>query len=362
MWDLRILWGGIMSYDEVNGFVDYTNREEWKEYINSYVIPLWSSSWSLKEYWMSLKDEFNELSFENVGEGDRPLFLGGIRDDETIYTENSLAKFYNRFFGAGLKDARSWILQSKKGGMLTDIKVEVVESDFIKFVKEVFNLLNSALSHQRLVECKESELELDYDELKKDPNKVRETIRDFYRGVLNISLNHNYGTFFLCSINQITYRYMKTAYPRIDDVLDFLMEEFGLTELEWNNPIKQESELFRECTIYHFPKESFGGAIFELNDVIWEWFSKDSFRETLSMLFDKVPDLKENFIERVRDKLPETYYAVRWFVEWRKDLMTNEGKLLIDILDEYSPHLFLNRLRIDEVNVTSDRIWFYRMW
>ena len=218
----------MRNYDNIEGFIDYTSEDEWKRYIESYVIPLWKYSWILKEYWEELRNEFDALPFDKIREEERPLFLGGIIQGDEIYTRNSLAKFYAKFFGMKLKDIQSWILQSQTGEALTEINVEVVETEFIKFVKEVFNLLDYGLLHQRLV-TDFKEPELNYEELKKNPNKVKEVIQNFYQGILNISLNYNYGTFFLCSINQITYCYMKAAYPRIDEVLDFLINEFGLT-------------------------------------------------------------------------------------------------------------------------------------
>ncbi|RLI81242.1 hypothetical protein DRP04_06605 [Archaeoglobales archaeon] len=375
----------MRSYDELEGFIDYTDENEWKRYIETYVIPLWKCSWILKEFWTELKSEFDNVPFNDVNEEDVSLILGGVtqRRDE-MYTRNSLAKFYAKFFGLRLKDIQSWILQAQMGEMLTEINVEVVETEFIKFVKEVFNLLDYGLLYQQLVtDLKEPEL--NYRELKNDPNKVKELIKDFYQGILNISLNHNYGTFFLCSINQITYRYMKAAYPRIDECLDFLINEFGLMELEWNNPIKPDSEVFKEYTIYCFPEynpnnkgKSFGGAICKLNDTIWEWFTPNryypyntnEFRETLSMLFGEVPNLKKEYREGIKELLPVVYFDN---IHYERNLMANArkvsvgggfiercDKLLIDIIDKNSPHLFFNMLRISKV--TENYIDFSSEW
>ena len=355
----------MRNYDNIEGFIDYTREDEWKRYIESYVIPLWKYSWILKEYWEELRNEFGALPFDKIREGERPLFLGGIIQGDEIYTRNSLAKFYAKFFGMKLKDIQSWILQSQTGEALTEINVEVVETEFIKFVKEVFNLLDYGLLHQRLV-TDFKEPELDYEELKKNPNRVKEVIQNFYQGILNISLNYNYGTFFLCSINQITYRYMKAAYPRIDEVLDFLINEFGLTELKWNNPIKPEFKTFRDYTIYCFPEynpnnkgKSFGGAICTLNETIWRMFSYSSeIKNTLGMLFGNIRNLKEEFRERIKSRLPERYYSWIYF----KGISASErsyadaeagSKTIMDMLDENSPFLFTNLIKIDYVSDTA---------
>jgi len=167
---------------------------------------------------------------------------------------------------------------------------------------------------------------------------------------------------------------MKAAYPRIDEALDFLTNEFGLTELKWNNPIKPESKTFRDYTIYCFPEydpnnneKSFGGAICRLNDAIWWWFTPNKayphntnrFIEALSMLFGTIPDLKGEFKERVRGRTPEIYFDN---VHYNESLIADARKMhiekgyiercnepLLDILDENLPHLFLNMLELSEV-------------
>ena len=355
----------MRNYDDIEGFINYTSENEWEKYIESYVIPLWKYSWILKGYWEELRNEFNALPFDEVREEEKPLILGGIVQRDEIYTRNSLAKFYAKFLGMRLKDIQSWILQSQTGEMLTEISVEVVETEFVKFVKEVFNLLDYGLLHQQLV-TDFKEPELDCEGLKKEPEKVRELIKNFYQSILNISLNYNYGTFFLCSINQITYCYMRTAYPRINEVLDFLINEFGLTELEWNNPIKPESKTFRDYTIYCFPEynpntkgKSFGGAICTLNETIWRVFSYSSeIKNTLSILFGNIPNLKEEFKERIKSRLPERYYTWIYF----KGISASErsyadaevgSKTIMDMLDENSPFLFTNLIKIDYVSDTT---------
>jgi len=114
----------------MEGFIDYTNKEEWRDYIENSVIPLWNTAWIIKEYFEELKGEFDSLPLGEVEEKDKPLLLGGIRpSSDEIYSQNSLAKFYFKFFGLRLKDLQSWILQQQHGETLTEITVEVVETE-----------------------------------------------------------------------------------------------------------------------------------------------------------------------------------------------------------------------------------------
>lgn len=103
----------MRNYDEIEGFIDYTKEEEWKRYIKTQVIPLWVKAWILKEYFEELRREFDGLPFSDFGEEEKLLLLGGVvQNRDVLYTRNSLATFYAKFFGLRLKDMQSWILQS----------------------------------------------------------------------------------------------------------------------------------------------------------------------------------------------------------------------------------------------------------
>lgn len=355
----------MRNYDHIEGFIDYANKDEWKKYIENYVVPLWRDAWLLKEYFEEIRGEFDNLPFSEIIEEEKPLLLGGIVPNrDGIYTRNSLAKFYAKLLGLKLKDIQSWILQSKAGEALTEINVEVVETEFIKFVKNVFALLDYGLQYQTsITDFKEPEL--NYVELKKNPNRLKEIIKNFYQGILNIALNYNYGTFFLCSINQMTYKYMKEAYPRINNCLDFLMREFGLTEFNWNNPIKPDSKTFKEYTIYCFPEynpnnkgKSFGGSVCVLNETIWKSFSYSTeLKDALGILFTNVPNLKEEFKERAKSRLPEKYHSWIYYkgiTASESSVNVDEGnKTIMDMIDENSPYLFTNLIKIGYLSDNS---------
>lgn len=355
----------MRNYDEIEGFIDYTDKEAWEKYIEN-LVTLWKNAYLLKEFFESIKQEFHKLPFSSVKDEEKPLLLGGIiPNKEEIYLRSSLAKFYSKFFGLRIKDIQSWII-SKQEEAPTEIEVEVVETDFIKFVKNIFSILDTALQHQQLV-TNYIEPSLEYEILKGNPEKVKEIVKEFYQQLLAISVNYNYHTFFLWSINQVPRKFLKLAYSRIDEILEFLISEMGLTELKWSNPIKPKSKTFGDYTIHCFPEynpnnrgKSFGGSICQLNRTIWEMLYTFSITtdSLLSMLFTQVPDLREEFREKTKTRVAAEYH--RWI--YYKGVTASEksiasieesNKSLMELLDENSPHLFLGLIYIDYLSDNS---------
>jgi len=348
----------VQNYDKLDGFIKYTSKEGWKTYIEKCIIPFWKKAWLINEFFEFLKQEFHDLSYDECKEEYKQLFLGGIKArDDDFYTNNSLAKFYTEFFGLKLKDFQSLIIQKKYNENLTEIKSEVKETQFIKFVKEIHNILDYALRYQSLITDYSSPT-INYEHLKKDPDILKEIIKDFFQNVLNLVLNYNYGTFFLSSLNHVPYYYIKLAYPKIDQILDFLQTEFGLIEFSWRNPINPETETYKNYTIYSFPElnlkkkgKSFGGAIELMNEKIWEYFEDTSFREKLSFLFRDIRNLKEDYIEKIRNILPEAnffyhiYYNGISASENNYNLGTSKYTIM-DMIDANASYLFTNVLKI----------------
>jgi len=359
----------MSNYDLLEGFIDYVNKEEWKDYIKSYVIPLWKNALILKEFSENLKGEFQNALLQDITEGDYPLLLGGVVPRrEEVYRRNSLAKFYNKFFGLKLSDLQSWVLGGELTG--TQLKVTVEETAFTRFVSDVFKWSDRAVRYQTLVGY--TEPEVDYRGLKEDPYKLKELIRDFYQSVLSISVNHNYHTFFLWSIKQIPYRFMKEAYPRIEQIINFLEIEFGLTQLKWKTPFSEDSNFYKDYTIWCWPEyntqsdrgawcgpeysqgESFGGSMCALNETIWKHLAKGYSSTELEKIvldyFTIFPNLKEEYVSRVKDRLagkvyPYIYYRGVTAAEDRSRV--GESNLTImQMLDEISPYLFTGLAKI----------------
>ncbi|MEO9365041.1 MULTISPECIES: hypothetical protein [Candidatus Nitrosocaldus] len=340
----------MYNYDKVADFIDYTNKEEWKNYINNFLIPLRNNALVIKEFYQNLKNEFNDLPLTSVDEKDLPLLLGGIDlTEKEIYKKESLAGFYKRLFGLQISD----IQYLKLEGKITKIPVKVEETSFIRFVNEIYESAERAVTNQRLVEPNEPEV--DYTVLKRDPNKLKELIEGLYHAALSISINYNYYTFFLWSIRQIPYRFMKEAYPKIDQIIEFLEEEFGLTQLSWHPDITQEYSIYNDYTLWGWPEYefisrkpgiSFGGSICKLNIAIWKHISRSSpLEEIFKEYFTVFPYLKDEYENKVRNMLGNTSpQSMR--IEYRGITVKDSNLTIFHRLDEISPYLFTGLVRI----------------
>ncbi|MGQ9507754.1 MAG: hypothetical protein ACUVTB_07885, partial [Candidatus Bathycorpusculaceae bacterium] len=317
----------------------------------------------------------------DVAEKDLPLLLGGVVPSrEEVYRRNSLAKLYSKFFGLKLSDLQSWVLGGELTG--TQLKVIVEETAFIRFVNEIFKWSDRAVRYQTLVEF--SEPEVDHGELKGDPNKLKELISDFYQSTLNVSVNYNYHTFFLWSLKQIPYKFMKEAYPRIDQIINFLKTEFGLTPLRWKVPFNEDSNFYKEYTIWCWPEynaqsdrggwcgpeysqsKSFGGSICALNEAIWKHLTKGysptDLEKTILEYFTIFPNLKEEYIAKVKDRVAGKIYSYIYYrgITAAEDRSkAGETNLTImQMIDEISPHLFTGLAKIayvgdDYISISS---------
>jgi len=359
----------MSNYDSLSGFINYTDKEEWKKYVENYVLPLWKSTSTLKEFYENLKSEFNNAFLQDIKEEDLPLLLGGVDPSEgEIYKKNSLARFYNRFFGLKLSDIQSWILGGELAGI--QLKALVEETEFTRFVNEVFKWIDRAMKRQSLVPYKQ--FSIGYEELKKNPDKLKDVVKEFYESVLKISVNYNYYTFFLWSIKQIPYRFMKEAYPRIDQIIDFLKNEFGLTKLRWKIPFSEDSSLYKEYTIwcwpeYNAPSEkggycgpeynpdiSFGGSICVLNEKIWKYMTKGYSPTHLEKIildyFNIFPYLREEYENKFQGTLIGKMYGNIYYrgitASEDESKLGQTNMTLMQMIDEISPYLFTGIAKI----------------
>lgn len=370
---------GRRTYEQLDDFVAYTEQEEWTGYIRETVVPLWESAWRLQEFHNRLQNAFDGRRLETLSDDEQQLFLGGVDpQQDAAYRRDSIAKFYKTLFGAQVTDLQSWLL-SEGGEVQTEVTVTVAETPFVEFATAIYDRLTQALSSQSLFR-EWHEPDVDAEALRMDPAALRALVAEFYQQVLDFVVNHSYHTFFLWSLNQVPRRFLEEAYPALDDELPLPRDQFGLTNLDWANPIKPDADIYQEYQILCFPEynpdnegQSFGGAICKANEMIWSYFhdyQTEEFREALNLYFTQVPDLQQQYVERVEHRMsnvPEDWIGREFSIYYSglsastddRSSVENSQQSIMDVLDQAAPLLFVglnkitgvydNRLRIQPI-------------
>jgi hypothetical protein len=371
--------GAERSYAQVEDFVEYSGRDAWIGYIEETVVPLWESAVVLKQFHNRLEQEFDGRWLEELANEERQLFLGGVDPDrENVYPRDSVAKFYDLLFGAGVADLQSWVL-SEGDGVQTEVLMEVGRPQFIEFAKMIHDQLTGALASQALYRDWR-EPEVDFVELLEHPEQLRNLVEEFYQQVLDFVANHSYPTYFLFTVNQVPRYFAKQAYPDFDDETSMVRDEFGVTTLDWNCPIKPDADIFQDYEILCFPeydessdRQSFGGAIVAMNEAIWMYFDDHSyqdFRAVLGEYFNQVPNLREQYQQRVEPRVtevPDDWIGGRFNIYFKglsasaesRSEAENSRHSIMELLDLAAPILFLGLNKID--SVYEDRLQFTRM-
>ncbi|MFQ6119734.1 MAG: hypothetical protein ACE5KE_07590 [Methanosarcinales archaeon] len=186
-----------------------------------------------------------------------------------------------------------------------------------------------------------------------DPDRVIDSIKEFYERTVNFTLSYNPITMFIWTMRSITRQYMKNAYPELRDmeVFERMKALLGLKEKFIPFP---DDEISKEAyTVWGFKDyeyriedmKTIGDAALTLNRIIWDNFERQDFRDTLLMLFNQVPDLKKEFFENVKKslknrnlKLYENYLG--------RNPYSNRPMIVIELLGKMSPLLFLGAIEI----------------
>lgn len=359
----------VRNYEQVDEFIAYTDQEEWRVYIEETVVPLWASAWRLKKFHEQLQQEFDERSLETLTDAEQQLFLGGVdaRRDE-VYRRNSLAQFYKELFGARVADLQSWVL-SEGSEMQTEVHIEVKETQFVEFASRIYDRLTRALSSQSMYHDWH-EPDVEFEVLLEDADQLRELVEELYQRVLGFAVNHSYHTFFLWSLNQVPRHFVETAYSELDVDLSLVRDQFGLRNFEWKNPIKPDADIYQDYQILCFPEydpasdsQSFGGSIARTNELIWSYFdsySKEAFRDALSLYFNQVPNLKQQYKDLVTTRVgdvPESWIDSRFNIYFKGLSASTEGRSeaansqdsIMDLLDQAAPVLFLGLNKVSQV-------------
>lgn len=259
----------MVSYDEIINF-DYTNLEEWKEFVKTELIPLNNlvlQLINLRKYFRQLSQiEFKEL-FEN-NQNIQEIFLGGI-NKEGEYNPNSLAKLYKDTIGIYI-NIKDWIAICKEKGIdsISYIECNYNNPNFYEFIKEINKIIDNLL---KIIGEKPSEISKeDINRFLNNPEILLNDLKEIFPLIVNLSANCNYKTFFLLNTRNIPRYYIELAHPKIKSEFKELSRFLGLeskflVELTENN---------RDYTIWGHKNNGFADLLYILNDLIWSYFDK----------------------------------------------------------------------------------------
>jgi len=354
----------MSSYEQIEGF-EYWNKESWKKFVNEYVLPLHilsSKLLKLREE-IILRTQGKKLS--NLEEDLLKFLLGGI-NEEGDYENNSLALFTKNAFGI-YTDPKQYVALEKEGiNSLEYVKVEVsTETEFVKFLKNISSLSSQIVSKVGLETTEVKEVE----ELIKEPDKILEVLRELYEKVLQVTANYNYYTFFTISTRNLPFFYLTKAYPKLKEKFDEMKEFLSLREIY--KPETEVQKIKEECTVWGQKEGGLSDLIFTLNNLIWWNISPNS---SLLPIFNFVSqsfkDLKKEYLKKVEEELKLMGWKLQEFFfnycygcsvsfdvsgivtrNWlNKELQRYEGKSLLEVLNDFSPALFLGYLNVSGVS------------
>jgi hypothetical protein len=339
----------MQSYDEVEGF-EYWNIEAWRGFIKGHILPLHnltSRLLKLRGFILMIVGTSGKTTLSEV-ERKRsdilPFLLGGIKEDGE-YKDNSLSKLVRLTLGIYV-NPKEWITLEREEELraFDYVNVRTEDTQFLEFLKK---LNDAALKIIKLVELEPLEVaEKDIEEIIEKPEKLLEIIRSIYVKCLQVSANHNYYTFFSLSTKTLPFKYMITAYPKLQDNFELFKKFFGLVKVF--EPIISEPKVREEYTIYGHLKDGLCYSLYDLNTAIWDNISSEVVKSVFSYISASPSDLKQEYAQKVQQQLEEIKWKFPAYVE-----MSYGG---------YSRHVYtitgpiLSKHRLDEYT-TGDHPW-----
>jgi len=285
------------AYDQIQGF-EYWNTEKWKSFIEENVSPLYEATSRFIKFREFLTTVSSGKLLSEVNKEFLPFFLGGVEENGE-YKKNSLAKLVLQSLGIYV-DTKAWRELERTGvDALSYIKVAIDEKNsFVTFVKELNSITEQIL---RLTFGEVREVEDISKKIVENPGELLEIIKTIYTKCLQVSVNHNYYTFFAFSTRSLPYMYLIAAYPKIKDNFDQIKNFLGLEVLF--EPSISEEKLRKDCTIWTHSSNGLCDLLYKLNYTIWNNIATDQSRAVFSYVATSLRDLKNEFRELVKSKV-----------------------------------------------------------
>jgi len=263
------------SYDEIIGF-DYTDENEWKNWIGEKFLPLHEQLSII----LKLRESLENILKTNLKEAFsqryiQEILLGGITK-EGEYTPNSLAKLYKSILGISI-NPKEWVAYCRAGldPVENGIEYKFEDTSFLAFITEIKELAEEILSkigtEPQVVKDKEIE------EIINTPEKILEIIKEIYKSIMSISANYDYHMFFILNTRCIPRFFIEKAYPKLKENLEKVAEVLELEEKFVMNV--GDEKVKRDYTLIGHKGNGFADVLFDMQHTIWNYFnfSKENF-------------------------------------------------------------------------------------
>ena len=290
----------MKTYDNVVGF-DYTNKEEWSNFVKEQILPL-SDSISkilkLKEY---LEELINRDLPNLIKDNQRikEILLGGV-DESGEYKPNSSAKLYKETLGISI-NPKEWVAYSKQSGIDASeyIKCDFSDTTFLEFIRKTKEDINKLLA---IIEINTPAInEEDVKEVIENPEKIIDELKTIYSSLISISANYNYHTFFTINTRCVPRFYIEQAYPKLKVNFEKVAELLDL-EPRFIPEIKEE-ELKKDYTIWGHKELGFADILYKLNGTIGMYFRREGLRSVFKLIVSVTEDLGQEYREKINDAL-----------------------------------------------------------
>ena len=308
----------MQAYDKIEGF-EYWNVEAWKKFIREYILPLHTATsklLKLRDLILSVVEGSGRTTLSEVENKRKellPFFLGGVKEDGE-YKEDSLARLIKLTLGFYI-DPRMWITLEKQEGIraFDYITIEVVNTKFLDFITKLNNTSQVILKLAGIAYDETQKLEVKT--IIQKPERILEVLKDIYVSCLRVDAGHNYYMFFILSIEKMPRKLMETAYPKLHDNFDELKSFLGMEK--YFEPKIEKRELKNAYTVWIYSKEGLGKAIYDLNEVIWNYFNDEEIEEVWRFISINIPNLRQNFKEIVTSTLGKDYSKLNLLPQYK---------------------------------------------
>lgn len=211
-------------------------KEDLANFVRNDIIPLEHFSSLLNSFGEYLRKEMSGRDTSFISERLQKVILGGVQKNGS-FAPNSLAEFYNEYFGIGLSQTdrvryvnsvnngvkpQNIVIKSDPNGKIADINTQNNFSMF-HFIVDINNLCTTIVKKSiakgiipQITEVNVSSFKEEEGEaLIDNPSQVLSQIKDFYNASLKILPTYNDYSMFLYSITNIPKDYLIEAYPSI---------------------------------------------------------------------------------------------------------------------------------------------------